>query len=132
MRRRLIYGLAGLVALLVGVGIGASGKSSGNSASTVTRTATVTVTTAAAAPAACRKAIADARLIGVLTAAAIGNAAKWAPLVSRAAIAAASQDVAGINSVTAAATRLNRNTTEETPLVRAAVASFNRDAKSCR
>jgi hypothetical protein len=135
MRRRLILALAGLLVFLVGIAIGAGGgsgrKSPGGNTNAKT-VATVTKTTRAPVPAACQQAISDARSIGLLAAAAIATESKWPSLVSRAAVAAYNQDVAGIKAVTRAARRLSANLASETPLVRSTAAKFNREAKSCR
>lgn len=135
MRRRIILGIAFFVVLGIGIGIGGSGKNkTAGSTKTVTsiRTVTVARTAASRAPVSCRKAISSARQVGLVAAIAFDTASKWPNLLSKLATAVQDGSVSEVNAVTASATNLDNQTTTETPLLRAAVADFNRYAAACK
>lgn len=84
------------------------------------------------APAACTRAVADARTIASLAGEGFGVAAKWPTLMSRLITAIQHSSIAEINGITRDATALNKAITDLTPRMKTAVARFNADAAGCK
>lgn len=100
--------------------------------------AAITAATSAAAtsrseraPAACTRAIADARTIGALAAQGFDKAAQWPALLSRLITAIQASSVSQMNGILRDATALNQAVTNLAPRMRSAANRFNADAAGC-
>ncbi len=130
MRKRLILVVTFLVVLLIGIAIGSSRKSSSKSGSSAATT-TVTTFEKTAVPAACRRAIAQARQLGVMMRAALTDVTPIFGMVPAAAKAGAAQNTSQIYALAGRLKGVNGKLENLTPASTAIILKFNTDAKAC-
>jgi hypothetical protein len=139
MRRKLVVTAAAVLGFLFGAGIVASGKTQTVTRTTtvshvaaVTQTRTVALVRKAHIPAACQKAIREARVASGVAGQGFAIASVFPPMVAEAAQAGVDQDVAHINAITARLKKDSAGLEALAPQLRTAAASFNKAASLCR
>jgi hypothetical protein len=132
MKRKLALIGTLVLGLVLGGIIGAAGKTH-----TVTRTTTVAETTTvvhakSVVPAACRNAIAEARVVDLEAGKAFGVAALFPPLVGEAAKAGVAQNVQQIDAIAGRLRSGSAKLAAIAPRFQAAAAAFVTKAAACR